>query len=241
MSLTTGRGPLSRNRAGRFSAPVPDGVVYVEPFRRRVRGVTGDRTLVDSERALLVHRAGRAAGVRLPGRRRRRRRRASPSPRRPATCGCRGTRSRPGTRRTSRSSSTRATRTTGSTACAPAGGCGSRSPASCSSTPPRRSGCTRPPSIPSSTSRRDQVPPTAGRQPDHVVLPLQGHGVVLERGRRRRHRRRRRLVLRGPAARVPPDQGPAELRRGACHRRRRPAAGGCRLRVGWSRRTSYDE
>jgi uncharacterized protein (DUF427 family) len=58
MSLTTGRGPLSRNPAGRFSAPVPDGIAYVEPFRRRVRGITGGRTLVDSERALLVHRPG---------------------------------------------------------------------------------------------------------------------------------------------------------------------------------------
>ena len=66
MSLTTGRGPLSRNRAGRFSAPVPDGVAYVEPFRRRVRGVTGDRTLVDSERALLVHRAGEPPGYAFP-------------------------------------------------------------------------------------------------------------------------------------------------------------------------------
>jgi len=58
MSLTTGRGPLSRNPAGRFSAPVPDGVAYVEPFRRRVRGVSDGRTVVDSERALLVHRPG---------------------------------------------------------------------------------------------------------------------------------------------------------------------------------------
>jgi uncharacterized protein (DUF427 family) len=56
VSLTTGRGPLSRNPAGRFSAPVPDGVAYVEPFRRRVRGITGGRTVVDSERAVLVHR-----------------------------------------------------------------------------------------------------------------------------------------------------------------------------------------
>lgn len=58
MSLTTGRGPLGRNPAGRFSAPVPDHVVYVEPFRRRVRGVQGGRTVVDSERVLLVHRPG---------------------------------------------------------------------------------------------------------------------------------------------------------------------------------------
>ena len=58
MSLTTGRGPLGPNPAGRFTAPLPEGVVYVEPFRRRVRGVTGQGVLVDSERALLVHRPG---------------------------------------------------------------------------------------------------------------------------------------------------------------------------------------
>ncbi len=66
MSLTSGRGPLSRNRAGRFTAPVPDGVGYVEPFRRRVRGVTGDRTLVDSERVLLVHRPGEPPAFAFP-------------------------------------------------------------------------------------------------------------------------------------------------------------------------------
>jgi len=58
MSLTTGRGPLSRNRAGRFTRPVPDGVVYVEPFPRRVRAIVGGTTLIDSERVLLVHRPG---------------------------------------------------------------------------------------------------------------------------------------------------------------------------------------
>jgi len=56
VSLTTGRGPLSPDPAGRFSRPVPEGVLYVEPFRRRVRGTIGDRTVVDSERVLLVHR-----------------------------------------------------------------------------------------------------------------------------------------------------------------------------------------
>jgi uncharacterized protein (DUF427 family) len=58
MSLTSGRGPLSRNPAGRFSAPVPEGVVYVEPFPRRVRAVDGGHTVVDSDRVLLVHRPG---------------------------------------------------------------------------------------------------------------------------------------------------------------------------------------
>ncbi|MBL8776891.1 MAG: DUF427 domain-containing protein [Acidimicrobiales bacterium] len=58
MSLTSGRGPLSRNPAGRFTAPVPDDVAYVEPVRRRVRAVLADRIVVDTEAALLVHRAG---------------------------------------------------------------------------------------------------------------------------------------------------------------------------------------
>lgn len=58
MSLTSGTGPLSRRRAGRFTAPVPDGVAYVEPFRRRVRGVRGGEAVVDTEQALLVHRPG---------------------------------------------------------------------------------------------------------------------------------------------------------------------------------------
>jgi len=58
MSLTSGTGPLSGARAGRFTAAVPEGVAYVEPFRRRVRGMAGGRTVVDTERALLVHRPG---------------------------------------------------------------------------------------------------------------------------------------------------------------------------------------
>ena len=58
VTLTSGRGPLGHNPGGRFSAPLPDGVVYVEPFRRRVRGIAGGETVVDSERVLLVHRAG---------------------------------------------------------------------------------------------------------------------------------------------------------------------------------------
>jgi uncharacterized protein (DUF427 family) len=58
VTLTSGRGPLSARPAGRFSPPLPPGVVYVEPFRRRVRGLAGGRTVVDSERVLLVHRPG---------------------------------------------------------------------------------------------------------------------------------------------------------------------------------------
>jgi uncharacterized protein (DUF427 family) len=66
VSLTTGKGPLSPNPAGRFSRPMPEGVVYVEPFRRRVRGLVGGRTVVDSQRVLLVHRPGSPPGYVFP-------------------------------------------------------------------------------------------------------------------------------------------------------------------------------
>lgn len=66
VSLTSGRGPLSANPAGRFVPPIPEGVVYVEPFRRRVRGVVGGRTVVDSEGVLLVHRTGEAPAYAFP-------------------------------------------------------------------------------------------------------------------------------------------------------------------------------
>ena len=58
MSLTTGRGPLSANPSGRFNKSVPEALVYVEPFPRRVRGISAGRTVLDSERVVLVHRPG---------------------------------------------------------------------------------------------------------------------------------------------------------------------------------------
>jgi len=58
VSLTTGRGPLGADPAGRFSAPVPAGIVYVEPFPRRVRGLRDGTAVVDSERVVLVHAPG---------------------------------------------------------------------------------------------------------------------------------------------------------------------------------------
>lgn len=66
MSLTTGRGPLSARPAGRFSAAVPSPVSYIEPFQRRVRGRTGGRTVVDSERVLLVHAPGQPPAYLFP-------------------------------------------------------------------------------------------------------------------------------------------------------------------------------
>jgi len=58
VSLSTGRGPLSPNPAGWFTAPVPGGVTYIEPHRRRVRALKDGQIVVDSERVLLVHRPG---------------------------------------------------------------------------------------------------------------------------------------------------------------------------------------
>ena len=59
VSLTTGRGPLSARPAGRFTAPMPERVAYIEPFRRRVGATKDGATVIDSERVLLVHRPGR--------------------------------------------------------------------------------------------------------------------------------------------------------------------------------------
>jgi uncharacterized protein (DUF427 family) len=66
VSLTSGRGPLGPDPAGRFSPPLPSGVVFVEPFQRRVRGVVGERTVIDSERVLLVHRSGHPPSFAFP-------------------------------------------------------------------------------------------------------------------------------------------------------------------------------
>lgn len=58
MSLVAGRGPLGPDRAGWFSAPVADPIVYVEPHPRRVQALRAGRLVIDTENALLVHRAG---------------------------------------------------------------------------------------------------------------------------------------------------------------------------------------
>jgi uncharacterized protein (DUF427 family) len=66
VSLTSGRGPLGIDPAGRFSVPVPPGTVYVEPHPRRIRAVVAGRTVIDTERALMVHRAGRPLAYVFP-------------------------------------------------------------------------------------------------------------------------------------------------------------------------------
>jgi uncharacterized protein (DUF427 family) len=66
MSLVAGRGPLSKDPAGWFSAPLPDDVVFVEPHPRRVQAVLDGCTVIDTERALLVHRRDHPLGFAFP-------------------------------------------------------------------------------------------------------------------------------------------------------------------------------
>lgn len=58
MSLTVGRGPFGRQRAGRFDFDAPVEVVYVEPFPRRVRAVVAGEVVIDSDDVVLVHETG---------------------------------------------------------------------------------------------------------------------------------------------------------------------------------------
>lgn len=66
MSLVAGRGPLGPDRAGWFSAPVPSPIAYTEPHPRRIQAIVGGRTVLDTERALMVHEAGRALRYAFP-------------------------------------------------------------------------------------------------------------------------------------------------------------------------------
>jgi uncharacterized protein (DUF427 family) len=56
MSLVAGHGPLSKEPAGWFSPPLPADVVYVEPHPRRVQALRDGHVVIDTERALMVHR-----------------------------------------------------------------------------------------------------------------------------------------------------------------------------------------
>ncbi|MGE0218577.1 DUF427 domain-containing protein [Mycolicibacterium sp.] len=59
MSLVAGSGPLSAARAGILHPPVDGDMVYVEPHPRRVRAMRDGRTVIDTDRVVLVHRRGR--------------------------------------------------------------------------------------------------------------------------------------------------------------------------------------
>lgn len=67
MSLINGNGPFGPQRAGWASPPLPEGpIVYVEPHPRRIQAVIGDRVVLDTERALMVHRPGSALAYAFP-------------------------------------------------------------------------------------------------------------------------------------------------------------------------------
>jgi uncharacterized protein (DUF427 family) len=66
MSLVAGRGPLSKDPAGRFSSPLPHDPVFVEPHPRRVQALRDGHVVIDTERALLVHRRDRPLSYVFP-------------------------------------------------------------------------------------------------------------------------------------------------------------------------------
>ena len=58
MTLTAGGGPFGRRPTGRFDFDPPPQVTFVEVHPRRVRGVNGAETVIDSGRVRLVYRTG---------------------------------------------------------------------------------------------------------------------------------------------------------------------------------------
>ena len=60
MGLTSGSGPFGRHPAGTFNRELPDrkGLIYTEPFPRRIRGRFAGETVVDSRHAKLLHESG---------------------------------------------------------------------------------------------------------------------------------------------------------------------------------------
>ncbi|GFG73884.1 DUF427 domain-containing protein [Mycobacterium botniense] len=66
MTLTAGRGPLSSDPAGWFTPPLPGEVVYIEPHPRRVQAFRDGHVVLDTERALLVHRRNHALSYAFP-------------------------------------------------------------------------------------------------------------------------------------------------------------------------------
>jgi uncharacterized protein (DUF427 family) len=66
MSLVAGRGPLSKDPAGWFSSRLPDDLVFVEPHPRRVQAFRDGRLVIDTERALMVHRRDQPLGYAFP-------------------------------------------------------------------------------------------------------------------------------------------------------------------------------
>jgi uncharacterized protein (DUF427 family) len=67
MSLTSGNGPFGTARGGWSAPPLPEGgIVYVEPHPRRIQAVVDNRVVLETERALMVHRPGRPLAYAFP-------------------------------------------------------------------------------------------------------------------------------------------------------------------------------
>ncbi len=66
MSLVAGRGPLGADPSGWFFPTLPDDLVFVEPHPRRVQAVRDGDTVIDTERALLVHRRNHPLSYAFP-------------------------------------------------------------------------------------------------------------------------------------------------------------------------------
>ena len=66
MSLVAGRGPFGQDPAGWFSPPVPNPVVFVEPHPRRIQALVDGQPVIDTERALMVHRLGQPLSYVFP-------------------------------------------------------------------------------------------------------------------------------------------------------------------------------
>lgn len=66
MSLVAGRGPLSTQPAGWFTPRLAAGTVYIEPHPRRIQAFRGGSALLDTEHALMVHRAGHPLSYAFP-------------------------------------------------------------------------------------------------------------------------------------------------------------------------------
>src|SRR5918997_5184499 len=67
MTLTMGTGPFGHEPAGRFNVDLePGDIAYVEPSPRRVRAVLGGETVLDSTRAMMLHRHAHPARYCFP-------------------------------------------------------------------------------------------------------------------------------------------------------------------------------
>ncbi len=68
MTLTTGTGPFGTRPGGRFSKPMPasEGLLFLEPFAPRIRGIVDDLTVVDSTSCWMLHEHGQLPVLYFP-------------------------------------------------------------------------------------------------------------------------------------------------------------------------------